>query len=355
MSGVKVAQLRLESQLLARQRFAKPADVVRWFGAIQAQDYLGALWALGLRTREATEATIQAALDDGSVLRTHVFRGTWQYVVPGDARWMLELVGKRVIAASASRFRELGLDAKTLERSCELFADALAGDKALTRTELAAVLTRRRIESRGRLMHVLGYAELRGVLCSGARRGKQSTYALLSERAKKAPSFARERALAELTERYFRSRGPATERDFAWWTGLPLGDVRAAIEHAGRKLRAETLGGQRYYLVDDGPGRHPSSTHLLPSFDECMIAYADRREFIDAANVRAVNAGGGMLRPTLLHDGRVLGTWQRTLEKRSVVVTLKPFRKLTTRERDAFAAAADRYARFLALPLRLMG
>src|SRR5262249_5598736 len=196
---------RLHLELISRRPLAAPAEVVRWFGAVQAQDYLASLWALGLRTARADERSVEAALADGSVLRMHGFRGTWQHVAREDARWMLELVGARLLAGAARRLRAVGLDVKTLERAIEPLAGALSGDRQLTRHELAAVLERRRIvSSGGRLMHILWYAELRGAICSGVRRGKQQTFALFDERVPPARSQTREQALAQLAERYFR-------------------------------------------------------------------------------------------------------------------------------------------------------
>jgi hypothetical protein len=327
---------------------------VSWFGAMQAQDYLGALWALGSRTARASAASVEAALDEGKVLRTHGFRGTWQFVTPEDLGWMLALAGPRVIAAAASRFREVGLDAKTLERSCELFAEALSGGKELTRAELAAVLLRQRIKSAGRLSHLLIHAELRGVLCSGARRGKQSTSALVSERAPRTKAFTREQALAELARRYFRSRGPATDRDLAWWSGIPLREAREAIELVERKLDAEVFDGKRYFWLGNtrGTGR-AAGVHLLPAFDEYLVAYQDRSACIEPSHVRRINAGGGMLKPVVVSNGRVVGTWQRKLQKDAVAVSVSLVSHLSANERDALASAAERYARFLGLPLRL--
>jgi hypothetical protein len=351
---VRIAAQRLENQFVSRQRLADPAAVVRWFGAIQAQDYLGALWALGLRTARSSESSIQAALDEGSVIRTHVFRGTWQYVAREDLRWMLALIGPRLLASYASRYRALSLDVKMLERACDLFAQALEGDRALTRAEMAAVLERRRISSRGRLMHVLGHAELSGVICSGARRGRQPTFALLRERTPETKPRTREQALAELAERYFQSRGPATERDFAWWTGLPIRDARESIELAKPKLEATKLGEQKYWFAEAAPAaRRAPGTHLLPAFDECLIAYKARDAFVDPRYLRTINAGGGMLKPTLFSEGKALATWQRVIEKNAVSIRVKPFRALGAEERDAVAAAAERYARFLGLPSRL--
>lgn len=325
-----------------------------WFGAMQAQDYLGALWALGSRTVSAGERTVQAALDAGNVIRTHGFRGTWQFVTPEDLGWMLALVGPRVIASAASRFREVGLDAKTLERSCELFADALSGGKELTRAELAAVLLRQRIKSVGRLSHLLIHAELRGVLCSGARKGKESTSALISDRAPRTRALTRERALSELARRYFRSRGPATERDLAWWSGLPLRDAREAIELVERKLDAEVFDGQRYFWLGEAPATgRGAGVHLLPAFDEYLVAYQDRSACVEPSHVRRINAGGGILKPVVVSNGRVIGTWQRKLQKDVVAVSVRPLSNLSASQRDAVAAAAERYAGFLGLPLRL--
>jgi len=351
---VKLVPRRLQHQLLSRKRASSPSEVVSWFGAMQAQDYLGALWALGSRTARARERTVQAALDEGSVIRTHGFRGTWQFVAPEDLGWMLSLVGPRVIASAASRFREMGLDAKTLERSCELFADALRGGKELTRAEMSAVLLGQRIKTAGRLSHLLIHAELRGVLCSGARRGKQTTSVLLSERAPKTRALTREQALAELARRYFRSRGPATERDLAWWSGLPLRDVREAIELVERKLDAELFDGQRYFWLGDAPATgRGAGVHLLPAFDEYLVAYQDRSACIEPSHVRRINAGGGILKPVVVSNGRVIGTWQRKLHKDGVTVSVKPLSKLSAEDRDGVAAAAERYARFLDLSLRL--
>ncbi len=344
MDLTELAAQRLRRQRVSPRSRDAPAALVAWFGAMQAQDYPGSLWALGLRAAAATEASVEAALADGAVLRTHGFRGTWQYVARDDARWMLQLSGERVIAAQARRWRHLGLDARTLARAGDWIARALAGGGQATREEVAAVLARRGVDvSGGRLMHILAFVELRGILCSGARR----TWALLDERAPAARALTRDEALAVLARRYFQSRGPATARDLAWWSGLPLGDVRAAIALAGEALERVTVDGQEHWLAPDRAARARAGVHLLPAFDECLVAYQDRRAFLDARHLRAINAGGGMLRPALLVDGRVAGTWRRTLGARALSVAVRPFRRLTGEERAALAAAVARYAAFL--------
>lgn len=346
---MKIPAQRLTNQHLVRPLDAAPSKVVSWFGAIQAQDYLAALWALGQRTAGATDATIEAALSDGSVLRTHIFRGTWQCVAREDVRWMLDLVGPRVIAGSRSRLRELGLDEKLLRKCGVLFARALEGGAHLTRLEMAEVLARGRVPSvRGRLMHILGHAELDGIIVSGGRRGKQRTFALLEHRAPRARRLVRDEALAELAVRYFQSRGPATLRDFAWWTGLPMRDLRVAIELAGRSLESATLEGETWW---SRPGRSGSlrrgRASLLPAFDEYLVGYTDRSAVLDARFAKQVNAGGGMLRPAVVIDGKVVGTWSRRLVKTGAEVSVRPFNRFTRAERQAVDAALTRYVKFL--------
>lgn len=346
---------RLARQHLTGQPLKTPAGVVAWFGAMQAQDYLAALWALGLRTKGAKDdLTIDAAIADGSVIRTHVFRYTWQYVAREDLRWMLNLVGPRLIRSAAGRFRELELDPKTLKRCGELFARALSGGNQLTRAEMAAVLSKGRVAViNRRLLEILGHAELDGVICSGGRRGKQTTFALLDERVPQGSSITRDEALARLAVRYFQSRGPATDRDLAWWSGLPLGEVRWAIELAGVVLESASVGQVRYWTA--GPGLQAaggSSAHLLPAYDEYLVGYQDRSAVSDPARFGKTIADW-ILNPAVVLNGRVMGGWRRVLEKGSVAVTVTPFQKLSAGQRELVTEATNRYGHFLGLEPRL--
>lgn len=271
-----VAQARLRNERLVGPGFDKPADVVRWLGAVQSQDYAGAKWAVGLRVKECVDDDVEGALRDGRILRTHVLRPTWHFVVPEDIRWMLALTTPRVRAAMAHNDRKLGLTDRLCGRSNDLIAKALAGGNYLTREELAAVLARSNIEAAGpRLGHFMLRAELDAVICSGPRRGKQFTYALLDERAPAARPYARDEALAELAARYFDSHGPALPLDFAWWSGLTVTDARRGIELAGRRVTPVILDGRTYW---HGTGESSTSAlstkpernviHLLPNYDE---------------------------------------------------------------------------------------
>ncbi len=348
---------RLAAQRIAPPRGRRVADVVAWMGAIQAQDYLASLWAVALRLPGAiTEAQVEQAIAGGEIVRVHAFRGTWQLIAPADVRWLLELVGPRLIAGWAGRFRQLGLGATDFRRSEQAMAGALAGGRELTRTELAAAVRAAGVATDGqRMAHMLVRAELAGLLCGGARRGKQFTYALLDDRVPaRAPALPRHQAVAELTRRYLRSRGPATDRDLAWWTGLPLGEVREAIESIGGELRARAIEGQIGWSAAGARAGSPApAAHLLPPFDEYLIAYRDRSAMLDAAHIGRINAGGGMLGSCILVDGRVAGTWRRTLNRKHVLVELQTFVRVTRAQRQAIEEAAHRYGRFLGLPAQV--
>ena len=352
MTSSEVARLRLRNQRLASAPLATPADVVRRLGAVQAQDYLGSLWALGLRARRAFEATVERAVADGSIVRSWPLRGTLHFVAAEDLRWMLELAAPRTVARAASRYRQLELDEATFAKSNRVLARALRGGKRLTRPELAAELRRAGIPTDGqRLIHLLNRSALEGLTCYAARRGKQFTFALLDEWAPSARRLEGEEALAELAGRYFKSRGPATLRDFVWWSGLTTADARAGLELAKPRLSREVFGGETYWLPASAPAVADDApdAHLLPAFDEYTVAYKDRGAVLDPAHAPLVNAGGGILGPTVVVGGRVVGTWKRELKKDSVVISTSLFAALKPSERRAVEEAGHRYGEFLGL------
>ncbi len=275
---VDVAQERLHNQHLVSPPVTTPADVVRHLGAVQAQEYHVAKWALGLRMDGATDSLVEDAFTAGHILRTHVLRPTWHFVTPSDIRWMLALTGPRVQTTLASYYRKLELDAVTLKRCTRILVRALQGGRHVPRAPLRAALEKAGIATGSmRFGFILLHAELTAVICSGPRAGKQFTYALLEERVAPAAPLAREDALAELTRRYFISHGPAQLADFVWWSGLRAGDARAGIELAGSRLARETIGGATYWFAAAGAARPPSrAAHLLPIYDEYLIAYKDR-------------------------------------------------------------------------------
>src|SRR5215207_8083432 len=238
--GLDIADRRLRNQRIAGVGFERPGDVVAWMGAVQAQDYLGALWALGLRMKTATEEAVEQAIAERAIVRTWPMRGTLHFVAPADVRWMLELLTPRVLAGRKARYRQLELDQKDFDRSRDLLVRALEGDRQLTRDALYEKMEAAGISTGGqRGIHILQRLALDGLLCFAAREGKQPAFALLEEWVPAARMLDRDEALAALAERYFTSRGPATLQDFTWWSGLTVADAKTAIELAGPRLQRE--------------------------------------------------------------------------------------------------------------------
>lgn len=355
-SGMKprdIARARLLNQHIIGPGFETPADAVRHLGAVQSQDYPGAKWAVGQRVRGATDASIEEAFAAGRILRTHVLRPTWHFVTPEDIRWMLALTAPRIKAAIASRHRQLGLDEAIRKRSNSAIAKALEGGE-MTRPELGAMLRRKRVVSESgdpqQVPHLLAWAELDAVICSGPRRGLQHTYALLDERAPPARALPRDEALAELTRRYFTSHGPATMKDFAWWSGLTIADGRAGIAMMKRDLESETIDGRTYWFGSNfgAPAALRTTVRLLPNFDEYVVGYSDRSAIFDPAHAVGLKARNNPLfNYIIVVNGEVVGWWTRAVEKDTLAVTPHLFRELTVAENGALSAELKRFGKFL--------
>jgi hypothetical protein len=346
-SHVVILAARLRNQWLARRSAARPSDVVERLVAVQAQDFIGAKWALGLRAAGLNHAAVEAAFDRGEILRTHVMRPTWHFVTPADIGWLLTLTAPRVHQASAFYFRQHGLDARTMDRVHRVLVSELEGRRFRTRTELAAALATRGIHARGPRLGLLTiHAELEQVMCSGPVRGKQLTYALFDERAPRTKARLPRDPGAELALRYFASHGPATLRDYVWWSGLTVAQAKKGIEHAG--LESREIDGLTYWSPAwDAPSRMPPATFLLPNYDEYLIAYKDR------AIVQPRNAGGaGIMTGSdafahpLVVDGLLAGFWRRRVSGATTSVEPVAQVPLSPRQRQAVEAAMERLARF---------
>ena len=347
-----VAARRLRAQRLTGEPFTTAVDAVRWLGAVQSQDYGGAKWALGLRTRGATDAELDRLFDQGAILRTHVMRPTWHFVLPEDIRWLLELTGPRVRLGLAGRHRQLEIDEGVIARASSAFASALSGGRCLTRSELGEVLRAAGISPEGqRLPHLLTSGELDGLLVSGPRRGKQFTYTLLEERAARIRPLDRTEALIELTRRYFRSHGPAQLQDFVWWSGLTVAEARRGISLAEAELdhRVE-LGREYWFAAEAGPDREAAAaSHLLPNFDEYTVGYRDRAALLhpDRPFEPSLFSFGSILSNIVTVGGRVRGAWRRTAGG----VEIRPLGALAAAERASVEEAGCRLSRFLDRPL----
>lgn len=356
---MNLATLRLHSQRLAGPPLASPREAVRWLGAVQAQDYAGGKWGIAQRTAGADDAALDRAFDAGEILRLHAMRPTWHFVAPDDVRWLLALTSPRVHAANGPTYRQLELDAPVFRRAHELFIRLLRDGRYRTRGELADALEADGIPARGqRLAALVMHAELEALVCSGPRRGKHHTYALLDERAPPTPALSREEALATLAGRYFASHGPATPHDFSWWSGLTITDARRAIDMLGSAAERVEVDGTAYWFADssaaasvaDGP-----MVHLLPNYDEHVVAYRDHGPTVhpgarDALRGWANAALGAYL---LCVDGLITGGWKRALGKQSAGLRVNPLVPLSAKHRAALRRAADSYGRFVGLPVEV--
>ena len=333
--------------------------MVRLQGAVQSQDYPGAKWALALRTATpVTDAQVEAAYDAGAILRTHVLRPTWHFVIPEDIRWMLALTGPRVRQFMSSYNRKFGLTPAVFRRSATILAKALTGGRHLTRGELRAELTRRglKIPNAQWLAHLVMDAELEGLICSGPMRGKQFTYALLEERVPvTGPAYTRDEALGELARRYFGTRSPGTVHDFAWWSGLTIADAKRAVQITGH-LRAWSWN-DRTFFIDESvavPARANASAHLLPNYDEYFIGYRDRSAIGGRiASISAVTGGSTLIAHVAFLNGLLVGGWRRSIRDGEVIVDITPVTGLSTSERRRLEREAARLSAFLERPVAM--
>jgi len=356
MTKAEIALQRLRQQQLLQPVFTKPEEVVGWLGAVQAQEFNGAKWAVSQRTTGLTDLALEQAFDSGAILRTHILRPTWHFVTPADIRWMLSLTAARVKAFNASYYRRLELDQAVFTQSNAVLVKALQGGKQLTRSDLGVILQKAGIDTYEllRLTYIMLNAELDGIVCSGGRRGKQFTYALLDERAPEPRPLELKEALAELTRRYFTGHGPATINDFVWWSGLTAADVKAGLEMISPELEHEMIDDQTYWFPDSMPpaARVSPVVHLLPNYDEYIVGYTDRTAAFDVQDTKMANPRDNIVfNPVLVIDGRVSGTWKRTINKGQVLLTISTFTRLSADEENAMTTAVRRYGEFQAMPV----
>jgi hypothetical protein len=342
-----VGHRRLASQRLAGVFLKSPLAAVRHFGAIQAQDFAMAKWALGVRLPTIAEQQIAQAIDKGDIVRTHVLRPTWHLVPAEDLSWMLDLSARRIASQMKGADSRLGIDAKLIAKCNDLVGQLLDNKKHLTRTELMAHLGVNGIKAgQMRASHLMLHAEIDKIVCSGKRRGGEHTYAGFSHRIPKPVALPEDQALAKLAARYFQSHGPASLRDFIWWSGLPVSQAGKALASVADKFRKIEAGGQEMYykpseiLCTD-------SVLLLPAFDEFLIAYADRSAVIRDLHRAHAFTSNGIFRPVVVAGGQVCGTWKRTVKNHKAVIEPNLLEKLTGKQLEMLHQAGIRFALFL--------
>jgi hypothetical protein len=355
---IDIPRQRLTNQHLTGPGLADPVAIVRRLGAVQAQDYAGGKWGIGLRGEGVTDAMVEAALDNGSIVRTHVLRPTWHMMAADDARWILALTGPRILAANAGYCRKLGLDDATFKKSTKVITKALSGGQHLTRDELGAALERAKIDTSHlqRLAYLMMQAEVTGLICSGPRRGKQFTYALIDERIPATKPRARDEALAELARRYFATRGPATVHDYSWWAGLTIADAKKSIALLADELSSETVNDTTYWFSGSVPpkARRKPEAHLLPNYDEYFIGFRDRSAILNVVKEMSLLPGNPMFTLHVVSlNGQIVGGWKRYVSAKTARVEITLGMKPKPDERNAIQRAVQRYGQFLERPLEV--
>ena len=348
----RLVRMRLVSQRISASEFTTVAEVVRWMTAMQAQDFASAQWSVGLRLPGSTQSVVNAALIDGTIVRSWPMRGTLHFVAPEDLGWILGLTSERLIKGAAARRAALGLTEELLEATRAAVIEALTGGVVLTRDEMYAVFERAGVSPGGqRGYHVLWYLSQSGTLCFGPPDKKQQTFVLFDEWIRDQRELERDEALGEFALRYFRSHGPATIRDFAWWSSTTLTAARIGLAIAGDSLSRFERDGESYYCSADAVrDPAPDGVRALPGFDEYLLGYQDRRPQLAEEHSQAIIPGGnGVFLRTIVRDGTVVGTWKRTLSSRGVSITAQPFSSMNGRLENGFARAGNDYARFLSM------
>jgi len=342
--------LRLINQQILESKFTMAKEVVGWMGAMQAQDFNMAKWAVGSRFMNSTNKLVESAIDDGQIIRTHLLRPTWHFVSADDIHWMLDLTAPRIKASMRSRDKELGLTDEVIRKSNSILENALEGGMHLSREELVAKLEESHIvNDNNRASHVLMRAELDGIICSGKIKNNKQTYTLLSERVPKTTTLNRDEALYLLALKYFTSHCPATLQDFVWWSGLSVVDAKKALEMVKSKFVSETINDQIYWFTSTINISKPNKdlVHLLPAFDEYLISYKDRTASLPLENHIKAVSNNGIFKPIIVINGKVVGIWKRTIKKDKIILETASFQSHNISIQRMIAEASTYYEKFM--------
>jgi hypothetical protein len=356
MTHQELLKLRLANQNISNFQFNTPGEIVKWHGAMQAQDYMGSLWAIGCRLKNFKEKDIEAAIAKKGIVRTWPMRGTLHFVAPEDAKWMLQLLTPRVISRAQSEHRRTGLDKETFDRSRKIFIKALQGGKQLSRSEMYLLLEGAKIStSNTRGLHILGVLAQQGLICFGPRIGKQPSFVLLDEWITNHNSLKGDEAIAALTERYFTSHGPATIQDFCWWSGLTQTEAKRGLEMVKQNFVEEKINEQSFWMKATIPAKIKTpGIYLLPPFDEYLVAYKDRSAALENLHLRKVFSINGIFSPVVIINGKIAAAWKRAITKKEVIIELQAFQKFTPSQKEAIRKAAKKYSRFTGLTPTLL-
>ncbi len=345
-----IANIRLISQKIAEPEFETAGEIVDWMGAMQAQDFNMAKWAIGLRLKKATQKNIGSAINSGEIIRTHILRPTWHFVPSGDIYWMMDLSAPKIKASMKGRHQQMELNESVLKKSNKIIKRVLEETKCATRKELITELNKAKISTdENRASHILLNAELEKIICSGKMNGKEITYALLRERVPEPKRLNRQGALEKLATKYFKSHCPATLRDFVWWSGLSITDAKNALEMIKKDFISEKINEVEYWFpaLFSIPKKFKDSIFLLPAFDEFLISYTDRSASVLNEHESKAFSKNGIFWPTILINGKVKGTWKREIKKDKLLITINFFDSKTKLKNNLLEKESDKLGYFL--------
>jgi len=347
-NNTSIADIRPVNHQLSQTAYDTPRQIAAHFGAMQAQDFNSVKWAIGARLNGCTEKTVQESFDKGELLRTHILRPTWHLVTPENIRWMQQLSVKQIIQSMKSRDRDLGLTDEIFSKCYRIIEIAMVNEEQLTKEELTAILHNANMKfDSSQMYHVLTEAEANGIICSGALRAKEHTYALLEKRVPVAKPLTKEESLAKLARIYFTGHGPAVLSDFVWWSGLPVSEARQGLQAVQAEFISETIDGQTYWMPDTDfqPPAGKSEVHLLPAFDEYIVGYKDRAAILTSENHQKAISSNGVFRPVIVKDGKVIGLWKKAASRKKTI-TVAPFEPVNHETQQLIDAAAEKFRAF---------
>jgi uncharacterized protein YcaQ len=353
---------RSAAQLLDGRITGGPEDGARALLAVQAQDK--SAWRLALRARVAgiTAADVDGALTEKrSLVVSWLNRGTLHLVCADDYPWLWALSAPTQRVAIRSRLAREGFSRDEADRGVALIERSLIEEGPLSRGRLRERLKEKGIPTEGQAtVHLLFAAANRGLAVLGPVAGGEHLFVHPREwlgAAGQPTPLAGERrdlALTELARRYLRGHGPATERDLAKWSGLPLRDAHVGLR--GMATELVELEGDLLDLADRRPSafqlearwaRETLPPRLLPGFDPCLLGWREREPFVRPIDEAAViPPGGGIFRAVATVDGVAAATWGLRRQGDRVAVRIDPFRPLDSEPAATLQAEAEDVARF---------
>lgn len=349
MNASEIASLRLHNQQLIGSSLTTPREIVSWMGAVQAQDFNMAKWALGVRLPVLTDKLVEDALNKGELVRTHILRPTWHLVASEDIHWMLALSGPRLSSAAKSYNTMVGLTDLVREKAQDIIQQALEFGNYLTRPQLGEILKSKGLEvNLHQLNHIMFGAELNGIVCNGEIKSNKQTYCLLEEKVPKTETYDKEVALERLARKYFASHSPATLNDFVWWSGLGISDAKHAMGMIKADFVVETIDSQEYWISNSFAESKDmcQSLLLLPAWDEFVVSYKNRQHIILDEHYSKVISKNGIFKPVVVKDGQIIGMWKRIKKKDKVSAEIKLFGEADKLTNDMLVKASDSFTLF---------